>query len=219
MHHRAKDITGLRVGYLTATKYIGSDGKKSIWEATCVCGKAVSLPATELQKLLKRGVIASCGCMRKASIKKRLTQHGMSAHPAFAVWRSLLDRCSLPTHQAWANYGGRGITVCQRWKESFREFWADMGPTYEPGLTIDRIDNEQGYFPENCHWATYKQQANNRRNSLLVLASSGLISVSEASRRLGISRSTLHYRAKKFLTSSTAGRVIDLSLLTKTASR
>ena len=75
------------------------------------------------------------------------------------------DRCALPTHQAWRNYGGRGITVCARWAESFGNFWADMGPTYVPGLTLDRRDNEAGYSPENCRWTTYKVQANNRRVS------------------------------------------------------
>ena len=158
-HHRAKDITGLRVGFLTAIRYHGSDGKKSIWVARCDCGSEVLLAATELKKQLARGIVASCGCKRKETIGKKNSTHGMSQHPAFAVWRSMVDRCCLPPHQAWANYGGRGISVCPRWRESFEEFWTDMGPTYLPGLTLDRVDNNAGYSPENCRWVGMKAQA------------------------------------------------------------
>src|SRR5690242_7729096 len=98
MHHRAKDITGLRVGYLTAIRYQGSDGKKSIWEIACDCGKVILMDPSQYKKLLKNGNVSSCGCMRKATIAKRRTRHGMSLHPAFAVWRSMIDRCRLPTH-------------------------------------------------------------------------------------------------------------------------
>ncbi len=163
MHHRARDITGLRVGYLTAAHYLGSDGRKSLWLARCDCGASVTLPATELLKQANRGITASCGCQRRATISRKRTTHGMSHHPAFAVWRSMIDRCQLPTHHAWRNYGGRGIKVCDAWAQSFEAFWADMGATYQRGLTLDRIDNDRGYAPGNCRWTTYKVQANNRR--------------------------------------------------------
>lgn len=163
MHHRAKDITGLRVGFLTALRYHGSNGTKSLWVAVCDCGIEVVLAATELNKQKARGVQASCGCRRCETIGKRRTRHGMSKHPAYAVWRSMMDRCRLPSHQAWANYGGRGISVCARWQESFENFWADMKTAYQPRLTLDRADNEGNYEPGNCRWVTYKVQANNRR--------------------------------------------------------
>ena len=190
MHHRAKDISGLRVGFLTAIRYQGSDGRNSMWTVRCDCGTEKVMPASELLKQKKRGVVASCGCMRKDTIAARRTTHGMSKHPAFAVWRSMVDRCTLPTHQSWRNYGARGVTVCDAWRGSFSQFWADMGPTYVSGLSLDRIDNAQGYRPDNCRWATPQQQANNTRSNRIV---NGL-TAAQLAQQLGVKRSTMYYR-------------------------
>lgn len=194
MHHRAKDLSGQKLGYLTVSSFQGSDGKKSLWELVCVCGARKLMPATEITKQQKRGIVASCGCKRRETIGTRLRTHGMSRHKAFAVWRSMLDRCRLPSHQAWRNYGGRGITVCERWQRSFSTFWADMGSTYQDGLTLERVDNMSGYSPENCRWASRKRQARNKRSNSLVDTPWGSITVAEAAERSGIGRSTLYYR-------------------------
>lgn len=214
MHHRAKDLTGLTVGYLTVTRYEGSDGKKSLWAALCTCGRTVVLPGAELVKQSRRGVTASCGCMRRATIGSKRTKHGMSKHPAFAVWRSMIDRCRLPSHAAWKNYGGRGIAVCDRWAESFTNFWADMGPSYQRGLTLERKDNSLGYSPENCAWSTHKAQANNTRHSRWLDTPAGRMTVAQASAHYGVGYTTLLYRLAAgwpldrvlSTTSSTAGR-------------
>lgn len=207
MHHRAKDITGLRVGYLTALRYHGSDGKKSLWVVRCDCGAEKLMPASEMKKQAARGIVASCGCKRRESISTRRTQHGMSKHPAYAVWRSMCDRCRLPSHHAWHNYGARGITVCERWAASFAAFWADMGPTYRPGLTLDRIDNSAGYSPENCRWATYEQQANNVRTNRMV----GDKTAAQLARELGVKRSTMYYRLAKGVPVERLGEAPDVS--------
>lgn len=192
MHHRAKDLTGQQFNFLTAIEYAGSDGgRKSMWKVRCICGKEFEKEASELGKRK----IKSCGCMRGELIAESRRTHGMTAHPAYAVWRAMLDRCRLPTHQAWHNYGARGITVCERW-ETFAAFWEDMGPTYEKGLTIERVDNEEGYSPENCRWATYREQANNKRSSVRIMTPQGEMTISEASRAFGIGYTTLHYRLK-----------------------
>lgn len=207
MHHRAKDITGLRVGYLTALRYHGSDGKQSLWVVRCDCGAEKLMPASEMKKQAARGVVASCGCKRRESISTRRTQHGMSKHPAYAVWRSMCDRCRLPSHHAWRNYGARGITVCERWAASFAAFWADMGPTYRPGLTLDRIDNSAGYSPENCRWATYEQQANNTRMNRMV----GDKTAAQLAQELGVKRSTMYYRLAKGVPVERLGEAPDVS--------
>ena len=111
-----------------------------------------------------KGSTNSCGCSTAQFISKSRTTHGMSRHPVYAVWRSMIDRCKLPTHQAWANYGGRGIAVCGHWKK-FENFWADMQAAYRAGLTLERVENDRGYSKANCIWATHAEQANNRRNS------------------------------------------------------
>lgn len=207
MHHRAKDITGLRVGYLTALRYHGSDGKKSLWVVRCDCGAEKLMPASEMKKQAARGIVASCGCKRRESISTRRTQHGMSKHPAYVVWRSMCDRCRLPSHHAWHNYGARGITVCERWAASFAAFWADMGPTYRPGLTLDRIDNSAGYSPENCRWTTYEQQANNTRMNRMV----GDKTAAQLAQELGVKRSTMYYRLAKGVPVERLGEAPDVS--------
>lgn len=194
MHHRARDLTGLRAGYLTALRYAGARKSKSIWDVECVCGRVIQVEAVEFSRWRKRGVRASCGCKRGESISASRSTHRMSRHKAYAVWRSMCDRCRLPTHQAWKNYGARGIQVCERWQASFQAFWADMGPTYAAGLTLERKDNSLGYTPENCAWATRRRQARNKRTNSLINTPWGRVTVAEAADRSGLNRSTLYYR-------------------------
>lgn len=149
---------------------------------------------SEFRKQQRKGVIASCGCKRRESISRRKTSHGMSEHKAFAVWRSLIARCTNPKHRAWPNYGGRGVQVCERWLASFGNFWVDMGPTYREGLTIERLDNNAGYAPENCAWVTYSRQARNKRTNVMLKTPWGLLTVADAADRAGLNRSTVHYR-------------------------
>lgn len=228
MHHRAKDITGLRVGYLTALNYAGSNGSKSLWNTRCDCGKLIVLEASELKKKLARGVRASCGCQTRATIGEKNTKHGMSAHPAYVVWRSMLDRCRLPTHHAWANYGARGIRVCERWAASFENFWADMGPTYHKGGTLERMKNSEGYSAANCRWRTRRRQANNRRGNTRIQTPLGEMTVAQAAKRYGVNGTTIHYRlasgwpTERLLEPSgtyrTAGHATGSRSLTKTSS-
>src|SRR6185295_198521 len=119
--------------------------------------------------------------------------HGMSRHPAYAVWRSMHSRCRLSTHQAWHNYGARGSAGCPEWT-TFDQFWADMVPTYQPGLTLDRIDNNAGYSLTNCKWRTVGEQANNTRRTVLIDTPLGRLPLTEAARLSGMKPSTLAYR-------------------------
>lgn len=189
MHHRAVDITGQRFGFLVALDYAGSDGRKSRWHTRCDCGASRVHDASELRK----GRTKSCGCKSAALIAASRRTHGMSDHPAFHVWRDMLARCSRPTHQAWKNYGGRGISVDPAW-QSFERFWEDMGPTYTAGLTLDRRDNSAGYAAGNCQWTTMKRQGRNKRNNTLCETPLGRMTVAETAEKSGIGVTTLLYR-------------------------
>lgn len=152
-----KELLGKQFGLLTVIDSRGRDKWRNWqWKVRCQCGKEWIIRGFGLTG--KNGAKGCSSCVKKT--------HDMTNHPVYRVWISMKARCQLPTHQAWVNYGGRGITVCKRWDESFENFWADMGATYQPGLTIDRIDNDRHYEPKNCRWATWKQQACNRQNSL-----------------------------------------------------
>lgn len=190
MHHRARDLTGQKCGYLTAIAYAGSNGRASLWTVRCVCGKEFTMDASEFRKQQKRGVLASCGCRKRESISLRLRRHGRSNTPLFNVWHSMKERCECPTAQAWANYGGRGIRVCESWSKSFEAFAEDMGGSYRAGLTLDRIDVNGPYSKENCRWATYREQANNTRRTIRIKGRP----LSDWSRETGIGMTTLYYR-------------------------
>ena len=198
LHWKNRNLAGQTFGALVALHPTQSNGKKMRWAYRCQCGRIVEKVGADVTKELKRGGTPNCGCLSKQLVSKANSRHGMSKHPTYAVWRSMHDRCRLPTHKAYPNYGGRGIQVCEAWA-TFEGFWQDMGATYRPGLTLERRDNNAGYSKENCLWATYRTQARNRRNSLRV-------DIPTVSKRTGIPKSTLYYRLRNGLsmTSSTA---------------
>lgn len=189
-HPRSIDISGQRHERLCAKRYIGSDGRKSWWEIACDCGRTIKMPATEFRK----GKQKSCGCAAHLYIAEAQKTHGMSKHPAYAVWRSMLARCLNPKHKAFKNYGARGITVCLRWQDSFENFWADMGGSYKKGLTLERVNNNRGYSKSNCRWATYSDQARNKRGNVIIPTPKGDMPLWKAVQESGIGQTTLLYR-------------------------
>jgi len=193
VHHRAKDYTGQTFGYLTGVRYQGTNGRRSLWVFQCICGTEVTRVASGAEKWARRGGSSSCGCMAAAANKT----HGMTNHPAYWVWRSMRDRCRLPSHQAWRNYGARGIRVCPEWDASFAAFWRDMGPAYQSGLTLDRKDNDGDYTPKNCRWTSHTVQAGNRRGALSV-------DLTKAHNLTGVPKSTLLYRWHRNLSMTSA---------------
>lgn len=122
---------------------------------------------------------------------KANTTHGMTKTRAFKTWLSMLGRCS-PRSKVWERYAGRSVVVCERWK-TFENFLADMGEPPD-GLTLDRIDNDGNYEPGNCRWATYAEQARNRRTNRLLTHNGETMCVTDWARRIGISRTALHRR-------------------------
>lgn len=188
------DRTGQKYGMLTAVALEGSTGKTHVWRFLCDCGRTVAKVASEVAKEAKKGKTTNCGCMTGELIARGQRTHGMSRHPAYAVWRSMNDRCRLPTHQAWENYGGRGIKVCADWRKDFAAFWRDMGPTYRRGLEIDRRDNSAGYCAWNCRWVTSKTQSNNTRRNVRMPPPFEGLTVKQASELSGIGVTTLFYR-------------------------
>jgi hypothetical protein len=148
----------------------------------CTCGAEKWV----LERSVRSGGTQSCGsCASKT--------HGGSKTPEYAVWRSMLARCSNPKHAAYANYGGRGIDVCDEWR-SFGAFLADMGAQPFKGASIERVDNSKGYCKDNCVWATTTEQARNRRTNRLLTVNGETKTIAEWAALAGIRHNTISYR-------------------------
>jgi hypothetical protein len=175
----------------------------------CDCGTEKAI----YYYMLRNGTSQSCGCLRqelvlkrfqsaefRAATSRRNSTHGMShkhMHPIYRAWKRMRVRCNNPNIPQFKDWGGRGIDICQRW-EKFENFWIDMEPTWRPGLTLDRANNDVDYSPENCRWVTKKVQNRNRRLRRIVDTPTwGPIPMWLAAERSGTRYGTLHSRLRR----------------------
>ncbi len=166
----------------------------------CDCGNIKNISLNSL----KSGLTKSCGCLSVELTKKRSTKHGLTINKGgnnkdrrmYRLWHSMIQRCNVKRNKSFPNYGGRGIYVCDRWKNSVTNFIEDMG--YKPrGKSLDRINNDGPYSPENCRWATASQQVNNqrkRKDAVSITHKGVTMGIKEWSNKLGINYITLYNR-------------------------
>ena len=187
------DLTGARYGFFTVVERAKNQGKKPMWLCKCDCGKMKEVRADSL----KSGAIKSCGCYQKEQLKgnSRAATHGKRKTRLYSIWEHIKQRCFNETNNEFHLYGGRGVTMCDEWRNSFEAFyeWA-MANGYADNLTIDRIDNNGNYEPSNCRWATSQTQANNRRNNHLITYNNETHTIAEWARITGLSARKIYDR-------------------------
>lgn len=192
---RVKDLTGRKFGRLTVVQYVGSNDGNAQWLCFCDCGSECAVAATDLTRRTRVGT-KSCGCHRSDKARERVTTHGKTLTPEYSSWRAMIQRCYNPKNVTWNRYGGRGITVCARWRNSFEAFLSDMG--YRPSTrhSIERLDNNGHYDPGNCKWATIKEQARNTSKAIRVEFNGRTQCISEWAEQVGISKRTIWNRLR-----------------------
>lgn len=192
---RYTDLTGNTYGRLTVLRYAGNTPKgQAKWLCQCECGGTKITAADNL----RRGNTSSCGCLaneqRKAAAQTKCHALSRAEKPKeHGAWHGMIRRCYDPKHPGFKNYGAKGIGVCEAWRTGFAAFYADMGDA-PPKHTLDRLDNSKDYGPDNCRWATMKEQANNRSNNRLLTLNGVTLNAQQWSDRLGWHKSVIASR-------------------------
>lgn len=193
-----KDLTGKTFGRYTVIKIDSAEHGVIRWLCLCACGNYRVVSRANLLG----GHDTSCGCYRADLNHNRnialFTKHGMHKSREWTSWKKAKSRCHNPNNTHFSYYGGRGIVMSEEWRDSFEEFFKDMGHCPD-GFTLDRIDVDGNYSKENCRWASRKSQSNNRRNNLLITYNGETHTQSEWSDITGISKSAISYRRKQGL--------------------
>lgn len=190
------DLTGQSFGRLTVVgRAANSKNGKAMWFCNCTCGNSCIAYAGNL----RNGQTKSCGCLHKEKFNN--TVHGKRHSKLYLKWQNMKKRCYNAKADRYKNYGGKAnnpITVCPEWANSFKAFydWA-ISNGYKDGLSIDRIDNDKGYCPENCRWVTFLEQANNKTTNKMICYKGKTQSLSRWSRELKMNYSMLYLRLKK----------------------
>lgn len=197
-----RDLSGQAFGLLTVIRHILKPPSAPRWAyyvvCRCTCGRTIE--ALRLNVVAAR--TTSCGCIRKsgtymAALRRANLRHGQHATPGYRAWRGAKTRCFNRKDRKYPDYGGRGITVCAAWRDSFEAFFRDMGPRPSPLHSLDRIDSDGHYEPGNCRWATLDVQNNNRRNVRRVLVNGERLALADAARRLGVEYAALKSRLRR----------------------
>jgi hypothetical protein len=153
-----RELKGLKFERLLVVERVANKNKKTAWMCLCDCGKKTIKTTNALQSGVK-----TCGCLTKEKTSQRFKTHGLRNHELYIVWKSIFNRTSKPNYKGYHRYGGRGIEMCSRWKNSFTDFLNDVGERPTKKHSLDRIDNDGNYEPSNIRWATQKEQMNNTR--------------------------------------------------------
>lgn len=186
---RILNLTGSRFGRLVVICTVGKNRhNKRMWLCQCDCGEFTTTTSGDLRS----SGTTSCGCIQRERTSAANTIHGGSGDAAYTSWKEMIRRCSNPKSSSFSRYGGRGISVCERWN-NYLHFKEDMGER-PSGKTLDRINPNGNYEPSNCRWATSKTQSRNRRNSRFLIVGGVAINLVDVAVIMGVHRSTVGRR-------------------------
>ena len=191
-----KDLAGKKFNMLTVIERVKKENsKQTFWLCECECGNKTITTSGHL----KNGHTKSCGCLHKKVMQDMMTTHNLTNTKLFKIWRAIIDRTEYISNKKYKDYGGRGIKMCQEWRNDFKVFyeWA-INNGYKEGLTIDRINVNGNYEPNNCRWATWKEQQNNRRNNHYITYKGETHTISQWSEILNVKQGTLLARVNKY---------------------
>ncbi len=185
MYQKVKIVIGDKYGRLTPVAIAGKNRYgRTTYRCICDCGNEVVLEGSRIA----HGTVKSCGCLKG---------YGVSHSITYSSWRGAKWRCSYVKHPYYKYYGGKGVKMCQRWLKSFENFLKDMGERPSPEYTLDRIDPSGDYTPENCRWATIREQCNNRRNNRILTYKGKDYTASNFAREFNIPPGGVYYGLKK----------------------